>query len=153
MLFVRFVDQYHHFLIQTYVYDRQISSFGILLQNILQFELKIRIEAKKIMNEITVFLFGSGTPVQSRYIMETITMTTVTERRLVREVEDSSPVDTSPSPSIQSGGGLGSGSPISGILKGGKLWKQQNNATDCNGGTGTAQKTSDNTQVCMQNFC
>lgn len=75
-------------------------------------------------------------------------MTTVTERRLVREVEDTpgapSASDTSPSPSLQ-----GTGSPISGILKGGKLWKQQN-ITDGSIGPPSAQvtnKASDNVQV------
>lgn len=74
-------------------------------------------------------------------------MTTVTERRLVREVEDTSPLDTSPSPSIQSGGSAGVGSPISGILKGGKLWKQQSGA-DTPVPVGTPlNKASENLQV------
>lgn len=69
----------------------------------------------------------AGTPIQQRYIMETITMTTVTERRTVREVEESVKTsgEVSPAPSPCSSPALPTGSPISGILKGGKLWKQQ----------------------------
>lgn len=53
------------------------------------------------------------------YILETITMTTVTEQRILKEAEDERKHSCS-SPSVPPGG-----SPISGILKGGKLWKQQ----------------------------
>lgn len=43
-------------------------------------------------------------------------MTTVTEQRVLREVEEEQK-----SPLVN----ISSGSPINGILKGGKLWKQQ----------------------------
>ncbi|KAJ3655139.1 hypothetical protein Zmor_014277 [Zophobas morio] len=56
-------------------------------------------------------------PNSQRYILETITMTTVTEQRILREVEDER---KTPTLSVAPGG-----SPINGILKGGKLWKQQ----------------------------
>ncbi|KRT84994.1 hypothetical protein AMK59_1488, partial [Oryctes borbonicus] len=51
-----------------------------------------------------------------RYILETLSMTTVTERQMVKEIEDRK---SSPTLNIPPGG-----SPISGILKGGRLWKQ-----------------------------
>lgn len=52
---------------------------------------------------------------QQRYIVETITMTTVTERRIVREADHGPRRTRSPPPDTDSN--------ISGILKGGKLWK------------------------------
>lgn len=57
-------------------------------------------------------------PNSPRYVLETISMTTVSERRIMREIEDEAKA-SSPTPSLPPGG-----SPISGILKGGKLWKQ-----------------------------
>jgi hypothetical protein len=59
----------------------------------------------------------SDSPNSQRYILETITMTTVTEQRILREVEEERKNSNS---NIIPGG-----SPINGILKGGKLWKQQ----------------------------
>lgn len=55
-----------------------------------------------------------------RYILETVTMTSVTEQRILREMEDDERKVNTPSPSLPVGG-----SPISGILKGGRLWKPQ----------------------------
>ena len=52
---------------------------------------------------------------QQRYIVETITMTTVTERRIVREADHVPRRSRSPPPDTES--------KLSGILKGGKLWK------------------------------
>ena len=52
---------------------------------------------------------------QQRYIVETITMTTVTERRIVREADHMPRRSRSPPPNTDS--------KLSGILKGGKLWK------------------------------
>lgn len=51
-----------------------------------------------------------------RYILETLSMTTVTERQVIKEIEERK---SSPTPTVPPGG-----SPISGILKGGRLWKQ-----------------------------
>lgn len=48
--------------------------------------------------------------------METLSMTTVSERQAIKELEEKK---SSPLLNIPPGG-----SPISGILKGGKLWKQ-----------------------------
>lgn len=48
------------------------------------------------------------------YILETITMTTVTQQQILREAEE-----------LKRSAPPAQGSPISGILKGGKLWKQQ----------------------------
>lgn len=63
---------------------------------------------------------------QSRYIVETITMTTVTERRIVHESNDQMTVDDMlpPDGSKFNGGG---------ILKGGKLWRntESGSAVDC----------------------
>ncbi|KAK5646938.1 hypothetical protein RI129_005402 [Pyrocoelia pectoralis] len=53
-----------------------------------------------------------------QYIVETVRMTTVTERQITREIEDDKQRSNSPNLSQI-------GSPISGILKGGRLWKQQ----------------------------
>lgn len=47
-------------------------------------------------------------------------MTSVTEQRILREMEDEERKTKTPSPSLPIGG-----SPISGILKGGRLWKPQ----------------------------
>lgn len=47
-------------------------------------------------------------------------MTTVTEQRILKEAVEEERKHNSLSPSVPLGG-----SPISGILKGGKLWKQQ----------------------------
>ncbi|KAF7263447.1 hypothetical protein GWI33_002280, partial [Rhynchophorus ferrugineus] len=52
-------------------------------------------------------------PENQNYILETITMTTVTQQQFLREAEN----EKTPH--------LPGGSPISGILKGGKLWKMQ----------------------------
>nr|XP_022914286.1 uncharacterized protein LOC111424825 [Onthophagus taurus]XP_022914287.1 uncharacterized protein LOC111424825 [Onthophagus taurus] len=57
-----------------------------------------------------------------RYILETVTMTTVSERQIMKEAEEKSQ-SPSPAPSITPSVPP-SGSPISGILKGGRLWKQ-----------------------------
>ncbi|KYB27687.1 hypothetical protein TcasGA2_TC010445 [Tribolium castaneum] len=59
----------------------------------------------------------SDSPNSQRYILETITMTTVTEQRILREIEEER--KTPPTNAVAGG------SPINGILKGGKLWKQQ----------------------------
>ncbi|KAG8302160.1 hypothetical protein J6590_036048 [Homalodisca vitripennis] len=61
---------------------------------------------------------------QQRYIVETITMTTVTERRIVREADDQRLHKT--------GGAESEEGKLSGILKGGKLWKSSDsgNQTD-----------------------
>ncbi|XP_075213658.1 uncharacterized protein LOC142319869 [Lycorma delicatula] len=53
---------------------------------------------------------------QQRYIVETITMTTVTERRIVREADDQQVQRKTDS-------GIDGDGKLSGILKGGKLWK------------------------------
>lgn len=58
---------------------------------------------------------GRHPPQQQRYIVETITMTTVTERRIVREADHEPRRSRSPP--------LDTDSKLSGILKGGKLWK------------------------------
>lgn len=50
--------------------------------------------------------------------METISMTTVSERRIIREI-DEEPKNIYSTTNVPPGG-----SPISGILKGGRLWKQ-----------------------------
>ncbi|XP_044267297.1 uncharacterized protein LOC123013053 [Tribolium madens] len=60
----------------------------------------------------------SDSPNSQRYILETITMTSVTEQRILREVEEERKT-----PPINNA--VAGGSPINGILKGGKLWKQQ----------------------------
>lgn len=65
-----------------------------------------------------VFVFVDG-PNSQKYILETITMTTVSERRVMREAEENVRVESPGVPNLPSGG-----SPISGILKGGRLWKQ-----------------------------
>ncbi|XP_076270715.1 uncharacterized protein LOC143202797 isoform X2 [Rhynchophorus ferrugineus] len=56
---------------------------------------------------------NSDNPENQNYILETITMTTVTQQQFLREAEN----EKTPHPP--------GGSPISGILKGGKLWKMQ----------------------------
>lgn len=56
---------------------------------------------------------------QRNYILETISMTTVTEQRVMREVHQDEEAVGRRNP-VPPGG-----SPISGILKGGRLWKQQ----------------------------
>lgn len=68
------------------------------------------------------------------YILETITMTTVTEQRILKEAEEERKHSCS-SPSVPPGG-----SPISGILKGGKLWKQQG-SLEANGTNKTSVST------------
>lgn len=72
---------------------------------------------------------------QQRYIVETITMTTVTERRIVREADDHQ-IHKQPSSDGQEE------SKLSGILKGGKLWKSTDscNQTDFDD---TVQKSSE----------
>ncbi|XP_068084329.1 mucin-17 [Anabrus simplex] len=67
---------------------------------------------------------------QQRYIVETITMTTVTERRIVREADDHLHRRSA-------GGGYKGSGPDgdvkrSGILKGGKLWKSTDSPNDGN---------------------
>lgn len=47
-------------------------------------------------------------------------MTSVTEQRILREMEDEDRRIKTPSPSLPIGG-----SPMNGILKGGRLWKPQ----------------------------
>ncbi|RZC33752.1 uncharacterized protein BDFB_001067, partial [Asbolus verrucosus] len=59
----------------------------------------------------------SDSPNSQRYILETITMTTVTEQRILREVEEERKTSNL--------NAVPGGSPINGILKGGRLWKQQ----------------------------
>lgn len=60
-------------------------------------------------------------------------MTTVTEQRILKEAEEER--RGSPSPSLPQPGG----SPISGILKGGRLWKQQSSETNAPRGSETQQ--------------
>jgi len=59
-------------------------------------------------------------PAQQRFIVETITMTTVTERRIVREAGDTAEHANVNSPASA---GPGAPPPHVGILKGGKLWR------------------------------
>ncbi|CAH0558337.1 unnamed protein product [Brassicogethes aeneus] len=58
---------------------------------------------------------------QRNYILETISMTTTTEQRMLREVQQQEEETRRKTPSPLPN----PGSPISGILKGGRLWKQQ----------------------------
>lgn len=67
-------------------------------------------------------------------------MTSVTEQRILREIEDEERRAKTPSPSLPIGG-----SPISGILKGGRLWKPQ--TFEANGA-----KCLETAQVGFQNF-
>ncbi|XP_030746755.1 uncharacterized protein LOC115875438 isoform X2 [Sitophilus oryzae] len=62
---------------------------------------------------------NSDSPNDQNYILETITMSTVTQQQILRDAENDRYSHQS-SQNYQPGG-----SPISGILKGGKLWKQQ----------------------------
>ncbi|XP_063236069.1 uncharacterized protein LOC134538575 [Bacillus rossius redtenbacheri] len=61
---------------------------------------------------------------QQRYIVETITMTTVTERRIVREADDKHRRDAK----SRNCSAECDSSRLNGILKGGKLWKSTDNS-------------------------
>ncbi|XP_060517058.1 uncharacterized protein LOC132696321 [Cylas formicarius] len=63
---------------------------------------------------------NSESPSSQKYILETITMTTVTQQQILREAEEEKK-------HLSQNSQFPNGSPIAGILKGGRLWKQQSN--------------------------